>query len=1358
MAKTTAKNSFENFTNLYELSKTLRFELKPIEETKKLLKKTNLLGKTPIQVDQEIDELYHQEMKPMFDKLHEEFINEALGKVSFKVSDLKKLENLYLELRKLKKELKALRSNKDNKNESKIKGVEAEIKKIEGINKNNDKNTGKIKQFQNGLRENIVTQFNNLGEEWKKRYQKIKLNDKGYKILTNAKILEVLNILYPEKREAIKKFSGFFTYFSGFNKNRENYYSADDKATGVANRIINENFVKFLENKLSFEKISEKIKSLAEYKKFFKLENYQNCLTQEKIDDLNENIIGKINLEKNLFCQQENSKAENKNKKVFLPNLEKLQKQIGCRNKQQREQEEGGKSIYPKYLEKVGLGFHITKNFEGKYQIWECLDYLSKELEPKLKKVKRNYEQFFDNWQKEDYQLDKIWFRKESINTISGRWFGGNNWYILSSALSYLGTGKMEKGEYKIPDFVNLSELKEALDILEKGIDFDIKKSHGKLKKESFEFDKKFSYSAENLFRQEYKEQYKNKETLFETFLAVWKSEIDLKFTQIFDGCNVKGADGKDKFIPAFLKEFEKERQELFNRNKKVKEKSTHTETVKNLTEEGYLRLFQLTKYHNLEKKGEVVALSVENRFYDAFNDFWDENQIVIYHKAFQATLTQKPYSENKIKLNFECGTLLGGWSQTYESHGALIFQKDKKYYLGIINGTKFNDIEIKNLSENINLENKAKRLLYAAQKIDKKNPPRWFIRSKGSSFSPMVRDGLLNPEGILDIYDNKRYSKTENKESYKNYLPKLLDYFKEGFRKHKDFKIFKFDWFDSKEYDTVVDFYNHTADMCYKIDWENINFEALNKLVEQSRIYLFQIYNKDFELDENIGKNKYGKGFKSEKTIGKLNLHTKIFLELLKPENVKRLKLLGGGELFFRDISKEKSYKKDKKGEEVVNAKRYYEQKYFLHFPIQIKGRGLKGSFNQKVNQAIKNDQDNNMKIIGIDRGEKHLLYYSVTDSKGKMIEQGSLNEIQCGDKKVNYNEILSKRAGNMMEARKNWETIGSIKNFKEGYLSQAVHKIYQLILKYNAVVAMEDLNSEFKAKRTAKVEKSIYKKFELALAKKLNHLILKDKKADDFGGALKAYQLTPYIKPGDMSKFEKAKQWGILFYVRANYTSITDPLTGWRKHKYISNSETILKIQFFFSPDTGIQINYDQEKKCFKFSYENEGSLWKLFAFNGLQRFRWNNEKRKMETYNLYEKFEELFAGLDKSKNINQQIKSRDNFKWKNLIFWWNLLNQIRNSDKEKQGNENDFLQSPAWSEKYKCFYDSRKVVKNNIPNNGDANGAYNIARKGVMLLERIKKCQDISKFGNDNNGKNPENSYYISDKEWDKFVQQK
>jgi hypothetical protein len=1274
---------FDKFTNLYSLSKTLRFELKPLPETLNLLKKTNLHGQTPIQVDEEIDNLYHKEMKPLFDELHELFITLTLEKINFNNEDLQTLEKLLIELQTLTKDRKTNQKRLD---------------KLQGDN-------GEIAKIQNKLREIIGEQFVIQGERWKKKYTKTKLNDKGYKILTNAKILDVLIDLHHEKSKHIKKFQGFFTYFNGFNLNRENYYTTEAKATGVANRSINENLVIFIENRQIFNSLAQLLPKLNNYKNNFELSAYKNYLIQEGTESFNE-IAGKINKEKNLFLQQENSRPENKGKKIYLPNFKKLFKQIGCRTKQQKDLVNKGVSIFPKYLEKIGLGFQIIKDSQEKYKIWQALQHVNDMYNEKLEKLKQNYQKFFMHWN--EYDLNKIWFKKEAINTISARWFGGDNWSILADVLRKKGTGKIEKGEYKVTHFVSLLELKQAMDDLP-------------------------LYKAENLFKDEYKKYFRA--TLFETILSVWQHEVESKFEEIRE----------------YQQLFREKSREAFDKNKKDKKGKSHTEVVKKLIEDGYLRLYQLTKYHNLEKKGYKDPRLTEGRFYDVLDEFWDNNEIVTYHKAFQSTITKKPYSEDKIKLNFECGTLLGGWSPDFESYAALIFNKNDKYYLGIIKGTKFNDLEAGSLYKNINSNNCIKRLIYITQKVDNKNTPRWFIRSKKNTFSPMVREGLINPKDILDIYDNKLYSKNsknDNKNRYKKYLPKIIDYFKEGFKKHRDFKNFLFDWYDSKKYETIADFYNHTADMCYKLDWENLNFDSLRNLVKQGRLYLFQIYSKDFRLDESIGRNIYGDNFQTQKTTGQMNSHTKLFFELLKPENVKKLKLLGGGEIFFRNSGKEKRYKKDKKGKQVVDAKRYYEQKYFLHFPIKIKGKNkdLKNSFmNQKLKDNLKD-----IKIIGIDRGEKNLLYYSVVGSNGKMIDKGSLNIIND----VNYNEKLQEKQNKRKQARLNWEEIGNIKNFKEGYLSQAVYGIYKLIIKHNAIVVLEYLNTEFKAKRLAKVEKSIYKKFELALARKLNHLILKDKEASEKGGVLNAYQLTPAIPAGDVSKFEKAHQWGTIFYVRPNYTSTTDPLTGWRKHINISNSETDKKIKEFFNPDTGIQVNYDNDKKYFKFSYENEGKVWQLFAFDGLQRFCWSRKKRKMETYNLYEEFNKLFEGLDKSKNINKQIYGKD-FNWKRLVFLWNLLNQIRNTDRDRIGNENDFIQSPVWSEKHRQFFDSRKATSLDLPDNGDANGAYNIARKGIILLRRIKNCPDISKFGNDNSGKSPENGYFISDQDWDEAV---
>ena len=59
---------------------------------------------------------------------------------------------------------------------------------------------------------------------------------------------------------------------------------------------------------------------------------------------------------------------------------------------------------------------------------------------------------------------------------------------------------------------------------------------------------------------------------------------------------------------------------------------------------------------------------------------------IPLYNKT-RNYLTQKAYSTEKIKLNFECPTLLNGWDlNKEEANLGVILLKNEKYYLGIIN------------------------------------------------------------------------------------------------------------------------------------------------------------------------------------------------------------------------------------------------------------------------------------------------------------------------------------------------------------------------------------------------------------------------------------------------------------------------------------------------------------------------------------------------------------------------------------------------------------------------------------------------------------------------------------------------
>ena len=76
---------------------------------------------------------------------------------------------------------------------------------------------------------------------------------------------------------------------------------------------------------------------------------------------------------------------------------------------------------------------------------------------------------------------------------------------------------------------------------------------------------------------------------------------------------------------------------------------------------------------------------------------------------------------------------------------------------------------------------------------------------------------------------------------------------------------------------------------------------------------------------------------------------------------------------------------------------------------------------------------------------------------------------------------------------------------------------------------------------------------------------------------------------------------------------------------------------------------------------------------------------------------------------------------------------------------GTQCDYILSPV-ADNEGNFFDSREN-KNCLPKDADANGAYNIARKGLMLLSQIKSCENLNEL-----------KFDLSNKEWLKFAQDK
>ena len=94
------------------------------------------------------------------------------------------------------------------------------------------------------------------------------------------------------------------------------------------------------------------------------------------------------------------------------------------------------------------------------------------------------------------------------------------------------------------------------------------------------------------------------------------------------------------------------------------------------------------------------------------------------------------------------------------------------------------------------------------------------------------------------------------------------------------------------------------------------------------------------------------------------------------------------------------------------------------------------------------------------------------------------------------------------------------------------------------------------------------------------------------------------------------------------------------------------------------------------------------------------------------------------------------------KELLYCLSLVLQMRNSI---PNTETDYIISPVADENGH-FYNSEEEHKD-LPDNADANGAYNIARKGLWAVRQMMQAPDPSKV-----------NLAMTNAEWMEFAQEK
>lgn len=1108
-----------------------------------------------------------------------------------------------------------------------------------------------------------------------------------------------------EERQLVEEFKDFTTYFTGFHENRKNMYSAEAKSTAIAYRLIHENLPRFIDNMSVFDKVAAspvaqhlttiradfaKYLNVEEIAEMFRLDYYNIVLTQKQIDVYNAIIGGKTEKEKNIKIKGLNEyinlyNQQQKDKSARLPKLKPLYKQI---------------------LSDRNAISWLPEQFESDEKVLEAIQKAYQELDEQVlnrcKEGEHSLKQLLLSLA--SYNLEKIYIRNDQqLTDLSQKVYG--HWGVVSKAL--------------------LEELKRAVP-----------------KKSKKETDEAYEERLNKIIKSQSSISIAQINQCVQALNAENPNTLQAYFAEL-GAVNTDTLQKENLF--AQVENAYTEVKDLLNTpypaDKNLAQDKQNVEKIKNL-----LDAIKALQHFVKPLLGDGTEPEKDEKFYGEFTALWEElDKITPLYNMVRNYMTRKPYSTEKIKLNFENSTLMNGWDLNKEQDNTtVILRKDGLYYLAIMNKKHNKVFNIKNMPTDGECYEKMEyKLLPGANKM---LPKVFFSKSRIDEFAPS--------ETLLENYKNDTHKKGPNFNIDDCHA--LIDFFKASISKHEDWSKFGFQFSETSTYEDLSGFYREVEQQGYKITFRQVSVAYIDQLVEEGKIYLFQIYNKDF--------SPYSKGTP--------NLHTLYWKMLFDERNLADVvyKLNGQAEVFFRKSSiryehpthpanqpiANKNTLNEKKQStfayDLIKDKRYTVDKFQFHVPITMnfKSTGSE-NINNSVNEYIQQTDD--LHIIGIDRGERHLLYLTVIDAKGNIKEQYSLNEIvnefRGNQYKTNYHDLLAKREDERMKARQSWQTIENIKELKEGYLSQVIHKIAELMVKYNAIVVLEDLNQGFMRGRQ-KMESSVYQQFEKMLIDKLNYLADKKKHPEEPGGILNAYQLT-----SKFTSFQKmGKQSGFLFYVPAWNTSKMDPVTGF-VNLLDTRYETREKAKAFFGKFDAIR--YNSGKGWFEFALDyskftskadDTRTHWTLCTIgNRIETFRdeTKNSQWSSREFNLTDEFKTFFAkhGIDIHGNLKETIASQDSADFfKGLLHLLKLTLQMRNS---ATGTEVDYIQSPVANEQG-VFYNS-DTCDNTLPKDADANGAYNIARKGLWVIQQIKTANDLKSL-----------KLAISNKEWLQFVQRK
>ncbi len=655
-----------SFTNQYSLSKTLRFSLIPIGKTEEHFEQ-HLLS------DDEHRAESYKKVKKLIDAYHISFIEENLNKLY--LIGLHKYAEIYLKANK------------------------------------SDEDIILMAKLEESMRKDISNQFTTSNK---------------YKMIDKKELIEKDLLDFSSNDEdilLISEFKGFTTYFAGFNKNRQNMYSKEEKSTAISYRIVNENLPKFIDNSKSFRVIKENLSEDVFHsinndiyplygiyvEDIFDIDYFNLALSQSGIEKYN-GIIGG-------YTTSDGAKIKGLNEYINLQNQQDKSVKIPKL-----------KILFKQILSDRQSVSYIPEKFSSDNEMLTVL------------------REFFDEKNNPDEDSFQEAIKKIQILLSNIQNFNSQGVFV-KNGLSITEISKLAFGDWSI---IGKSINKEYDDIHSAKLHKDIEKYEDNRRKT---LNRVASYSISKL------------QSLGDISSQERHSITDAIGVKI--GELISSIEANYEEVKSLLNAPYSAEQNLIQDDVSISKIKCLLDSAKSL--ERFVGLFA----------GSGKETEKDNLFYGEYENLLSKiNSLNLLYDKVRNYVTQKPYSTEKFKLNFGNPTFLLGWDKNKERNNlSIILRRGNAFYLAIMN-KKSNKIFMNTPKISSDQSKYYEKMEYKLLPGPNKMLPKVFLSQKGiEKFSPSA--------DILSSYAKGTHKKGDNFNIEDCH--RLIDYFKDSINKHED-------------------------------------------------------------------------------------------------------------------------------------------------------------------------------------------------------------------------------------------------------------------------------------------------------------------------------------------------------------------------------------------------------------------------------------------------------------------------------------------------------------------------------------------------------------------------------------------